>query len=288
METFDERLINRLLEETGREIGPAKRLPVSGGCIHQCWILEGRWGSCFVKANREPFLPMFESERDGLRQLAASGAIRVPEPFLACQIDAAAVLIMERLDLRDGGDVAAQGRALAAVHRTLASDDAFGWHRDNFIGSTPQPNRWSPGWGEFFAEQRIEHQLRLNRRAGSDFRGSRRLADRVMELVGEHNPASSLLHGDLWGGNASFDAAGQPLLFDPATYFGDRETDLAFSRLFGGFDAAFYREYQERWPVPEGWEDRAEIYNLYHLLNHTLLFGGNYGVQAQRIIDRFV
>jgi fructosamine-3-kinase len=127
----------------------------------------------------------------------------------------------------------------------------------------------------------------LNRQAGHDFRGARRFVERVVELVGDHSPEASLLHGDLWGGNAGFDVAGRPVIFDPASFYGDRETDLAFTRLFGGFEEAFYRGYQEAWPLADGWRDRQEIYNLYHVLNHALLFGGGYGPQAQRIIDRF-
>ncbi len=287
MESIDERLIARLLEETGHEVGPARRRSVSGGCIHRCWILEGRWGECFVKANTASRLEMFEAERDALRELAAAQAIRVPEPYLTCQMDGEAFLLMERIEFGGGGAGDRQGRELAALHRKLSGDGRFGWDRDNFIGTTPQPNRWSTHWGEFFAEHRIEHQLRLNRQAGHDFRGARRFVERVVELVGDHSPEASLLHGDLWGGNAGFDVAGRPVIFDPAAFYGDRETDLAFTRLFGGFEEAFYRGYQEAWPLADGWRDRQEIYNLYHVLNHTLLFGGGYGPQAQRIMDRF-
>jgi fructosamine-3-kinase len=287
MENVDERLIARL-RDVGTEIGPARRIPVTGGCIHRCWILEGRWGACFVKANTAAHLEMFEAESEGLRELAAAGSIRVPEPYLACELDGEAFLLMERLELRGAGDGDRQGRVLAGLHRKVSVEARFGWHRDNFIGSTPQPNGWGQDWGAFFAEHRIEHQLRLNRAAGSDFRGARRLAERIVPVVGEHAPLPSLLHGDLWGGNAGFDAAGAPVIFDPAVYYGDRETDLAFSRMFGGFNDAFYRGYAETWKLEDGWRDRAEIYNLYHLLNHTLLFGGGYGVQAQRVIDRYV
>lgn len=288
MESIDERLTARLLEEAGIEIGPARRRPVSGGCIHQCWILEGRGGDCFVKANGASRLAMFEAERDALRELAAVRAIRVPEPYLSCQIDAEAFLVMERIEFGGAVDGERQGRELAALHRQLSPDGRFGWHRENYIGTTPQPNRWSLHWGEFFAEHRIEHQVRLNQQAGAVFRGARRFVERVPELVGDHGAEASLLHGDLWGGNAAFDAAGRPVIFDPASYYGDREADLAFTRMFGGFAEAFYRGYQESWPLRDGWRDRAELYNLYHVLNHALLFGGGYAAQAQRVIDRFV
>jgi len=288
MDRVDEELIARLQEETGRELGQAERVPVSGGCIHRCWILQGRWGYCFVKANDADQLSVFEAERDGLLALREAGPIRVPEPFLAVRVGNEAFLLMERIEFDGPVDGERQGRELAALHGKLSGDGRHGWHRANFIGKTPQPNSWTAHWGEFFAEYRIEHQFRLNRQAGNDFRGALRLVERVADLVGDHAPAASLLHGDLWSGNAAFDRAGRPVVFDPACFFGDRETDIAFTRLFGGFDEAFYRGYRESWPFPDGWRDRAEIYNLYHLLNHALLFGGSYAVQVQRVVDHFV
>jgi len=287
-ETDQDRCLREALaEETGRDLGPAGKAPVSGGCIHRAWILEGPGGSAFVKANVGSCLPMFEAERDGLRDLAAAGVIRVPEPWLAARIRDEAFLVMERLQLGGPEDGERQGRELAALHRRVTADGRHGWYRDNFIGKTPQPNLWTVDWGEFFAEHRIEHQLRLHRAAGNTFRGAGRFVDRLPTLVGEHRPVASLVHGDLWGGNAGFDASGAPVLFDPAVYFGDRETDLAFTRMFGGFGEAFYRTYRETWPLPDGWRDREPLYNLYHVLNHALLFGGSYGIEAQRLVDRF-
>lgn len=283
----DIRLLERLAAETGRELGPAERVPVSGGCIHRAWILEGPGGSVFVKANGAACLPMFEAERDGLRELAAAGAIRVPEPWLVTRIGDEAFLVMERMRLGGPEDGERQGRELAALHCRISPDGRHGWCRDNVIGKTPQPNPWTAEWGDFFAEHRIEHQFRLHRGAGNTFRGARRFVDRLPALVGEHRPAASLLHGDLWGGNAGFEASGDPVLFDPAVSFGDRETDLAFTRMFGGFTELFYRGYQESWPMPDGWRDREPLYNLYHILNHALIFGGHYGVEAQRVIDRY-
>ncbi|RFC43042.1 MAG: Fructosamine-3-kinase [Verrucomicrobia bacterium] len=288
MESLDQRLIAQLLEVTGHDLGPARRRPVSGGCIHRCWILEGRWGECFVKANTAGHLAMFEAEREALRALAEVRAIRVPEPYLTSRIGNESFLLMERIEFGGAGSGERQGRELAALHQRVSGDGRCGWDRDNFIGSTPQPNRWNSHWGDFFAEHRIEHQLRLNRDAGNVFRGARRFVERVPALAGDHAPGASLLHGDLWGGNAGFDLAGRPVIFDPASYHGDRETDLAFTRLFGGFGESFERGYHEAWPLPDGWRDRVELYNLYHLLNHALLFGGGYGEQAQRIMDRFV
>ncbi len=155
----------------------------------------------------------------------------------------------------------------------------FGWKRDNTIGSTPQRNGTSSDWVEFFRERRLRTQLDLALRNG--FAG--RLQERgnvLLDLMGayfsSYRPVPSLLHGDLWGGNWGVDAAGVPLIFDPAVYYGDREADLAMTRLFGGFGNAFYTAYHSNWPLDQAAGSRRGLYNLYHVLNHANLFGGAY------------
>ena len=167
----------------------------------------------------------------------------------------------------------------------------FGWGRDNTIGPTPQANAWSGDWTEFFRERRLRPQLELARRGGLARALSapgERLLGCVDRLLAGHRPAASLLHGDLWGGNWLASSGGEPVLFDPAVYYGDRETDVAMTRLFGGFGAAFYRAYEAAAPLPPGWPERCELYNLYHVLNHANLFGSAYARQAQSIIERLL
>lgn len=160
---------------------------------------------------------------------------------------------------------------LATLHRSTGP--RYGWQKDNWIGLAPQPNAWSDDWAQFFVEYRLAPQAR---RAGIA------LPD-VKRLLEDHHPAPSLLHGDLWSGNVGFTPEG-PVLFDPAVYYGDREADLAMTELFGGFAPAFYAAYREALPLPEGYELRKHVYNVYHLLNHLNLFGSGYLPQVQGVL----
>jgi fructosamine-3-kinase len=231
---------------------------------------------------------MFEAEAEGLAELKKAGALRVPEVYgVGTDVDGAYIEI-ERLELQRGGDRAAAmlGAGLAALHRHTA--DLHGWHRDNTIGPTPQHNLQSDDWVAFFRTQRLQFQLTLAERNG--YTGElqdlgHRLAKRLGDLFKGYDPAPSLLHGDLWAGNWGV-ADGAPVIFDPAVYYGDRETDIAMTQLFGGFGAAFYREYERAWPLAAGNAQRLELYKLYHVLNHLNLFGSGYLGQALTILRR--
>jgi protein-ribulosamine 3-kinase len=174
------------------------------------------------------------------------------------------------------------------MHR--ATSGRFGWHRDNTIGATPQLNAWESDWIVFWQTYRLGYQLDLAARSGHGGQLQRRgglLLERLPALF-DHAPVPSLLHGDLWGGNFSGDAEGNPVIFDPACYYGDREADLAMTELFGGFSGRFYSAYRAAWPLDPGYDTRKTLYNLYHILNHLNLFGGGYGSQAERMIDRLL
>src|SRR5438034_114513 len=246
---------------------------VAGGCIHRCFILEGGGRRYFAKTNDRSALDSFAAEADGLAALAAAGA-RVPAPLCQGQAGEQAFLVLEHLELRGNGDYAALGRSLATVHSVHG--EAFGWHRDNYIGRTAQLNRRSSSWSDFWREARLGPQLELARKNGlgkSLLRKGEQLAEVFPGLLSEHAPAASLLHGDLWSGNAGFLADGAPVLFDPAVYYGDREADLAMTELFGGFPREFYSAYG---PLPAGYQQRKHLYKRYHLLNPLNLFGGRY------------
>jgi len=262
--------------------------PVAGGCIHRCFILEGGGRRYFAKTNDRSALDSFAAEADGLAALAAAGA-RVPAPLCRGQADEHAFLVLEHLELRGNGNYAVLGRSLATVHSVHG--EAFGWHRDNYIGRTTQLNRRSPSWSDFWREARLEPQLELARKnsLGRDLVGKgERLAEALPRLLSQHAPAASLLHGDLWRGNAAFLADGTPVLFDPAVYWGDREADLAMTELFGGFPQDFYSAYAKAAPLAPGYAVRKTLYNLYHVLNHANLFGGGYAAQAEAMIDRLL
>jgi fructosamine-3-kinase len=200
--------------------------------------------------------------------------VRAPQPLRHGAGAGQAFLVMEFLELRARGDWATLGRMLAHAHRQTGP--RFGWARDNFIGATPQRNGWRDDWRQFFAEYRLAPQLALAREKGFEIDiGS------ALDALDGHRPAPSLVHGDLWSGNAAFLADGAPVLFDPAVYYGDREADLAMTELFGGFPEEFYAAYDAAYPLEPGYARRKHLYNLYHLLNHLNLFGGGYLEQVK-------
>ncbi len=243
-----------------------------------------RW---FVKIDRAERGAMLLAEADGLRALAACPAIRVPRVVGHGVCGNHAYLVLEHLQLSPlQHGAAAAGRALAQLHRI--GGERFGWPSDNFIGSTPQLNAGDDSWPHFFAQQRLLPQLALARRQGHRGRlldDGERLAENLPALFASYRPTISLVHGDLWHGNAALDENGTLALYDPAVYYGDRETDLAMCRLFGGFPDDFYRAYREAWPLADGFDQRCALYQLYHVLNHLNLFGGGYCEQAERLID---
>ena len=233
---------------------------------------------------------MFEAEADGLRELRAAGEIRVPEVFDCGVANGSSFIAMERLALSrpSAGAQRLCGERLAALHRH--SRDRYGWFRDNTIGMTPQENAWADEWIAFFRERRLGFQLELARRQGFSGAlqelGAGRM-ETLPDLFDAYVPEASLLHGDLWAGNWGA-VDGEPVIFDPAVYYGDRESDLAMTRLFGGFDAGFYAAYEASWPLADGHERRLLLYQLYHVLNHLNLFGRSYLGQALTLLRTLV
>ncbi len=272
----------------GRSLAPARISPAGGGDINRAVKLEAADQTLFVKYNRADRLAMFEAERRGLEAMAATSTVRVPRPLAAGRCGDIAYLALEFIDLRGQPDPAALATALAAMHACGA--DAFGFDGDNTIGSTPQSNRWSDDWLEFWREQRLGAQLRLgaqNGRFGRELLDSgARLGEKLAGLFGAYRPRPALLHGDLWSGNWSADGAGRPVLYDPACYYGDHEADLAMMELFGSPGARFFSVYHEHFTIDPGYDLRRDLYNLYHLLNHANLFGGGYAAQSLAVIRR--
>jgi fructosamine-3-kinase len=265
------------------------RRSVSGGCINQGYALTGNGLTYFVKINQASEVAMFEAEAFGLKQMLATRTIRVPEPICWGVAENSSYLVMEWLEFGRGTTQAWEemGRKLAAMHQAGGSSQ-FGWERNNTIGSTPQINTWTENWADFFAEHRIGYQLQLAKRKGGSFPDYPQVVEVVKEFLADRNPEPSLVHGDLWSGNVAVLETGEPVILDPATYYGDREVDIAMTELFGGFPAAFYRGYNEVFPLDEGYERRKTLYNLYHILNHFNLFGGGYGSQANRMLGQIL
>jgi len=263
---------------------------VGGGCINQALKLSDGCLHWFVKINDADRIDMFEAEAEGLNAMADTQTIRVPKALCTGTYENQSYIVIDYISHgRSRNDSQEQaGNELAAMHRHTA--ERFGWHRNNTIGATHQRNDWTDTWIDFWRDHRLGFQLQLaagNGHGGRLQSSGEQLLLRFDALI-NHNPEPSLLHGDLWGGNITFDTEGHPVIFDPAVYYGDREADLAMTELFGGFSNDFYAAYREAWPVDPGYRVRRQLYNLYHILNHLNLFGGGYAGQAQGLIDRLL
>jgi len=264
--------------------------PVGGGDISSAWRVRADGHHVFLKTGPASSYEMFLAESEGLKELEKADALRVPR-VLGCVVSGTeAMLALEWINFEPASTDAERefGRLLAKQHRCRKK--RFGWHRDNTIGSTPQINSRSDDWVQFFTEHRLGFQLELAARNG--FGGTLqvdgwKLIDGLGKFFSGYWPEPSLLHGDLWGGNWAV-AAGHPVVFDPAVYYGDREADIAMTMLFGGFGRAFYGAYEEEWPFEPGIEERLEIYKLYHVLNHLNLFGSAYLSRAESILRNLV
>jgi protein-ribulosamine 3-kinase len=264
--------------------------PVGGGSINEAYHLDGTDGArYFLKLNESRHLPMFAAEATGLKMIAATNTIRVPQPVAHGSAGEQCYLVLEHLELDSRGNSRLLGEQLAALHRCCGTK--FGFAQDNFIGTTPQPNAWTDDWVTFWREHRLGFQLRLAEQNGC--RGQLqslgvKLLHALPAFFDNHTPQPSLLHGDLWSGNHAFLADGTPTIFDPAAYYGDRECDLAMTELFGGYPADFYAAYRAAYPLDAGYATRKNLYNLYHILNHANLFGGGYAGQAEQMMQRLL
>lgn len=303
-------LIARALQQAGDDTLICERAPVGGGSISQALRLRTRRGEYLLKIGGRGLPGFFAAEARGLRLLGATGAVRVPAVLAYADAGTESYEPPPRSDSTAGSEpgfivlewLAAPphidsgragellGVALAMLHR--ASAQAYGLDHDNYIGATPQPNAQATSWLAFFGEQRLRVQAELARRNGRlpATRAARveRLIGRLGEWIDDAQVRPALLHGDLWGGNVIVGPGGAPALIDPAAYYGDREADLAMTRLFGGFAPSFYAAYHEAWPLPPGWQARVGLYNLYHLLNHLNLFGESYGAEADAALVHYV
>jgi fructosamine-3-kinase len=264
---------------------------LAGGDINTAYKLQCQDRAYFVKLNHAALIVMFEAECAGLHELALAETVKVPSPVVFGSTTQHAFLVLNFIPLKSKNAQidSLLGRQLALLHQQ--TKPYFGWQQNNTIGSTPQLNQVSRSWVDFWREQRLGFQLQLAKKNGFGGRlqtqGQRLLAELECFFT-DYQPAPCLLHGDCWGGNAAADELGQPVIFDPACYYGDRETDIAMTELYGGFSANFYAAYNEVYALDKGYSVRKTLYNLYHELNHLNLFGGGYLGQAERAIARLL
>lgn len=244
----------------------------------------------------EGWPPMFEAEAMGLRLLAEAAQVRVPRVVAHAEEASGypTYIVLEWIDSDAGSSSsvagARLGHQLAAQHR--CSSDSYGLGHNNYCGATPQCNSQHRSWIEFYGQERLAYQVELAAQRGRMPTRRHRLLDRLIErlddYIDESACAPGLLHGDLWGGNWMVGRADEPIIIDPAVYYGDREAELAMCRLFGGFPASFYDAYDEAWPPAAGRDDRIALYKLYHVLNHLNLFGESYGSQVDTLAGWYV
>ena len=284
-------LSESILRDTGIRIDPDGVTSVGGGCINTTYRVSGPDGTHFIKLNVAAKHSMFEAERAGLTTLADAKAVRVPKPQGCGLSDGYSYLLLEWIPMHapSAHSDTLLGERLAQQH--MVTSDDFGWFRDNTVGDTPQPNPRTKDWVAFFRDHRLRFQLGLLADSGIDgelLEQSERLLEALREFFPGYEPRPALLHGDLWGGNRASDCSGEPVTYDPAVYFGDRECDVAMTELFGRFDRGFYAAYENMAALDAGYRTRRDLYNLYHILNHANLFGGSYVGQARQLIARLL
>jgi fructosamine-3-kinase len=274
---------------TGQPFEIRDRQSVGGGSINQAYRIGDGQQVYFVKLNQASKLNMFAAEALGLQAITDTLSIRVPQVLGWGSTTTHSFMILEWINLGRGepSNWSVMGKHLANLHRHTHAQ-GFGWIQANTIGETPQINTWCTDWATFFSNHRIGYQLKLAQRSGGAFSQAQALLRAIPQLLTNHSPQPSLVHGDLWSGNAAFSNTGEPIIFDPAVYYGDREVDLAMTELFGGFPPSFYQGYRDTWPLAEGYSQRKVLYNLYHILNHFNLFGGSYFNQAERMMNQVI
>lgn len=286
---FDNALLESIRDGLSETLGEAVKLHwlrnLPGGDINQAALIRSGDDRFFLKYHHDAPAGMFATEAQALEEMLDMGCIRVPRPVALGEHGRTSWLVLEYLELTAAGPSERLGEQLAAMH---AGDHGnYGWHCNNYIGSTPQPNGRHDSWCGFWREQRLQPQLEMagaNGFTGKLLDNGTSLLASMGQLMDGHKPAASLLHGDLWAGNKAFTTDGQAVIFDPASYYGDREADIAMTELFGGFDREFYAAYEAHAPLPEAYPLRRDLYNLYHMLNHLNLFGAAYLSRCEQMI----
>ncbi|WP_196137672.1 fructosamine kinase family protein [Aliikangiella sp. G2MR2-5] len=277
--------------------------PVSGGDINEAFALtlsrpsnsnaeNSSQRKIFVKLNSRKNSVFFKSESIALELINLSRQIKCPRVISRGEVGDFAYLVLEFIPLNKKGDIKRFAQELAMLHaNNLSKNGYYGFYENNFIGATPQVNTWKANWVEFFAQCRLSTQLKLLKKKGlssRDYQKAIGLIDELPVFFENYQPKASFVHGDLWSGNYAFNEQGDPIIFDPASYYGDHEVDLAMLELFGEPGEEFYSAYEKCFPINQGYRYRKSLYNLYHILNHANLFGGSYYSQAMSMVDQLI
>jgi fructosamine-3-kinase len=268
---------------------------VRGGDIGRSYCARSKERQWFVKYRIDLPGLVFQREAEGLALLRETGALAVPETYYAGEIPgrSGGMIVLEWIEPGPSRPATEEelGRGIAKLHRRKSPDERFGLQNDNYIGLLPQPNGWCDTWVEFYWQRRLLPMIKLADERGRLPAERRRRLMRLADSLDRWIPARtepSLLHGDLWHGNWIANGHGQPYLIDPAVFYGDREYEMAFTELFGGFSSRFYAAYEEAYPLLPDYAERRPLYQLYYLLVHLILFGESYGSSVDRVLVRYV
>ncbi len=270
------------------ETYPINIKPVFGGNIHSSWCLKFKKSKIFVKKNisKKYFLKFEEYCLNDLENYIDKKYLLIPKVIRYKKIQNSEILIMEWIDMQNH-DQKKLGKGLAIMH--LNSQNVkfkkFGYPVKGFIGTNPQIKGWEENWSDFFIKYRLKPQFSFLNKNIISSEITKNLLTKIKQLLSEHKPRSSLVHGDLWSGNIGLAKGNKGVIFDPASWWADSEVDIAMSRLFGGFGNDFYNEYYKINKKLKNYEIRSEIYNLYHILNHANMFGEGYISQLKRQIQ---
>ena len=266
-----------------------KIIPVGGGCIHKAWCIHFQNGKrVFAKSNHIDNINMFKFESECLsvlKKFANKSYICVPKTLDLISYQNLSILFLEWIEFKQCQQNHL-GKGLALLHKSSSEwcQKNFGWEKEGFIGSSNQKRGWDSNWGEFFVNYRLRPQLIQAEVWGVRVDEYEDILIYLSSYLNNHHPRTSIVHGDLWSGNCGSTKNGLGSLYDPASYWADREVDISMTKLFGGFNREFYKGYEEIWPLDKFYKDRTDIYNLYHLLNHANIFGGSYRENSMKIL----
>ena len=276
---------NKVIENSSVD----KIISVGGGCIHNSWCIHLKNGKkVFAKSNDINNFNMFKYESEcllALNKFAHESYISIPKPIDLVQYKTISILFLEWIDIEKSNQNTL-GKGLALLHKSSSETNKknFGWGEEGFIGSNAQLKGWDNDWGKFFVNYRLVPQIQKAASWGIRVEDYEGLLIDLSSYLNTHNPSVSLVHGDLWSGNCGNTKNGLGTLFDPASYWADREVDISMTKLFGGFSSSFYEGYEEIWPLDKYSNNRTKIYNLYHFLNHANIFGGSYKQTSLEIL----
>jgi len=288
--SWQDAVIKKLANGLNTTVELLKTTPVGGGDINDAYRFETSAGRFFIKINSASRFPqMFQKEAQGLRLLKSTDEIEVPEVITFEEESDIAFLLLKFINTgtKKSNFWEKFGIQLSNLHKH--SNSFFGLDHDNYIGSIHQSNQKHKKWTDFYREERLNKQVQLARDNGRIDFGTVQVFDRFYSKLDEIFPVEppALVHGDLWGGNFMVSEKGNPVIIDPAVYYGHREMDLGMSKLFGGFNSQFYEAYAENFPLEKGWEKRLDYCNLYPLMVHVNLFGGGYLASVKSILRKF-